>query len=84
MYKERIQEENQLQAYTGALVCDALLFFSGSPTDKFNTLVSERFTENHEKEICSRAIPINQEQEKTKRNVWKKQNWAKPDDRNTL
>lgn len=44
MFKERIQEGNQLQAYSGALVCVAPLFFSGSPTDRFNTLVSERFT----------------------------------------
>lgn len=44
MFKKRIQEGNQLQAYTGAQVCVASLFFSGSPTDRFNTLVSERFT----------------------------------------
>lgn len=44
MFKKRIQEGNQLQAYTGAQVCVAPLFFSGSPTDRFNTLVSERFT----------------------------------------
>lgn len=44
MFEERIQKGNQLQAYTGAVFCVARLFFSGSPTDRFNTLVSERFT----------------------------------------